>query len=565
MNFIRVRMCARSRLGTWPLVRHRADDPGPCRPRRRHRRRARCRSVLYHNYCSVCHGDKGDGRSRATGSLSTVPRDFTTRPIRGASSAANASPRPSRTAGPARPWWLWKTQLSRPTSNDWPSTCTTPSCRARRPASGRSPAPGPRWAGSRYRFHPHAGRHDGRPPQRPEGRPKRGGAFIWPIAPPATARAATAPGRARTSSTPSRAISSSRPRASATTVWPCLRRCRRRRSAARCRPGSRWPRRSRWPMSRSTCSSPSSRPRPWWPARRRRRRALTMAWRELAGVALGAAVLLGGWDTAEARRRGPDLPRPRPPPHLPSPSAAQHELGRKVYNFRCYFCHGYSGDAKTLAASYLSPLPRDFSAASPQQLPGSAILAAVRDGRAGTAMKSVPAASSTRPRCRPWRPSWPRSSCATRRRNTAYHTPENGWPEHGRFAAAFPFARGEIALDDRSSGSATSSAPAAGCSSPAASAATTARVWPTKARPGVRARCRTRAWVSSPASPTRRRWTRSPAPASTPSTRWCPGGWADGARARREAVPGQLQRSAMVATAPARTGSASSWSPRRAT
>ncbi len=33
--------------------------------------------VLYHNYCSVCHGDKGDGRSRATGSLSTLPRDFT--------------------------------------------------------------------------------------------------------------------------------------------------------------------------------------------------------------------------------------------------------------------------------------------------------------------------------------------------------------------------------------------------------------------------------------------------------------------------------------------------------
>jgi mono/diheme cytochrome c family protein len=34
-------------------------------------------AVLYHNYCSVCHGDKGDGKSRATGALSTVPRDFT--------------------------------------------------------------------------------------------------------------------------------------------------------------------------------------------------------------------------------------------------------------------------------------------------------------------------------------------------------------------------------------------------------------------------------------------------------------------------------------------------------
>jgi mono/diheme cytochrome c family protein len=32
---------------------------------------------LYHDYCSVCHGDKGDGNSRAKGGLSTRPRDFT--------------------------------------------------------------------------------------------------------------------------------------------------------------------------------------------------------------------------------------------------------------------------------------------------------------------------------------------------------------------------------------------------------------------------------------------------------------------------------------------------------
>ena len=32
-----------------------------------------------------------------------------------------------------------------------------------------------------------------------------------------------------------------------------------------------------------------------------------------------------------------------------------HETGRAIYNFRCYFCHGYSGDAQTLAARYLSP------------------------------------------------------------------------------------------------------------------------------------------------------------------------------------------------------------------
>lgn len=35
-------------------------------------------AVLYHDYCSVCHGDRGDGRSRARNSLNPPPRDFTT-------------------------------------------------------------------------------------------------------------------------------------------------------------------------------------------------------------------------------------------------------------------------------------------------------------------------------------------------------------------------------------------------------------------------------------------------------------------------------------------------------
>lgn len=32
---------------------------------------------LYHDYCSVCHGDKGDGRSRASQGLVPPPKDFT--------------------------------------------------------------------------------------------------------------------------------------------------------------------------------------------------------------------------------------------------------------------------------------------------------------------------------------------------------------------------------------------------------------------------------------------------------------------------------------------------------
>ena len=32
-------------------------------------------------------------------------------------------------------------------------------------------------------------------------------------------------------------------------------------------------------------------------------------------------------------------------------------------------------------------------------------------------------------------------------RNTSYHTPENGWPNHQQYAPAFPFALGELAMD----------------------------------------------------------------------------------------------------------------------
>jgi mono/diheme cytochrome c family protein len=34
-------------------------------------------AALYHDYCSVCHGDRGDGRSRARQGLVPPPRDFT--------------------------------------------------------------------------------------------------------------------------------------------------------------------------------------------------------------------------------------------------------------------------------------------------------------------------------------------------------------------------------------------------------------------------------------------------------------------------------------------------------
>ncbi|HIJ83573.1 MAG TPA: c-type cytochrome [Magnetococcales bacterium] len=124
----------------------------------------------------------------------------------------------------------------------------------------------------------------------------------------------------------------------------------------------------------------------------------------------------------------------------------RHELGRKIYNFRCYFCHGYSGDARTLATSYLSPKPRNFSTTSPRDLPRERMLKAIVSGVPGSAMMGFQTvldddeigavADFVR---------W--EFMIRRATNTRYHTPENGWDQHDRYAVAFPFASGELALD----------------------------------------------------------------------------------------------------------------------
>ncbi len=125
-------------------------------------------------------------------------------------------------------------------------------------------------------------------------------------------------------------------------------------------------------------------------------------------------------------------------------AGAEVELGRKVYNFRCYFCHGYSGDAKTLAATYLAPPPRDFTSGS--QLTAERILDAVRQGRDGTAMKSFRNILGDA-EMRAVAAFVEREFVRNKARNTVYHSAENGWPEHQRYAIAFPFVTGAIKLD----------------------------------------------------------------------------------------------------------------------
>jgi len=68
-------------------------------------------AALYHNYCSVCHGDKADGRSRAQGSLVPPPRDLTTAAAR-AQLAREYMIAVTRDGKPGTAMVGWKTQLS---------------------------------------------------------------------------------------------------------------------------------------------------------------------------------------------------------------------------------------------------------------------------------------------------------------------------------------------------------------------------------------------------------------------------------------------------------------------
>lgn len=120
--------------------------------------------------------------------------------------------------------------------------------------------------------------------------------------------------------------------------------------------------------------------------------------------------------------------------------------GRKVYDFYCYQCHGYSGDARTLASTYLEPKPRNFSTTDPDSLSPEQMVDAVTHGRAGTAMVSFASVASADEIAAVV--SYIRNSfMSDTKPDIIYHTKENGWDDHNRYAAAFPFANGEIPLD----------------------------------------------------------------------------------------------------------------------
>jgi len=99
-----------------------------------------------------------------------------------------------------------------------------------------------------------------------------------------------------------------------------------------------------------------------------------------------------------------------------------------------------------LASSFVSPPPRDFTGVSPEQLKRDVMIAAVRQGVSGTAMMSFSSVLNNKEIDAVVdfvRNEFMRDKKA----NTKYHTVENGWENHQRYASAFPFALNELPLD----------------------------------------------------------------------------------------------------------------------
>jgi len=99
-----------------------------------------------------------------------------------------------------------------------------------------------------------------------------------------------------------------------------------------------------------------------------------------------------------------------------------------------------------LASSYLTPRPRDFIATELDDISYEAMINAVTHGRPDTAMLGF-VNTISREDIALVVDFVRREFMQNKDRNTAYHTVENGWPNHQQYALAFPFALEEIALD----------------------------------------------------------------------------------------------------------------------
>lgn len=124
----------------------------------------------------------------------------------------------------------------------------------------------------------------------------------------------------------------------------------------------------------------------------------------------------------------------------------QSGAGRKVYDYFCYQCHGYNGDARTVAAQSLAVRPRDFTTTRPEALSREQMLRTVRHGKPRSPMRGFGRVLSDAEIEAVV--DYVRGTFMQPRRTAhRYHTEANGWRDHDRHRDAFPFATGEVPID----------------------------------------------------------------------------------------------------------------------
>ncbi len=125
------------------------------------------------------------------------------------------------------------------------------------------------------------------------------------------------------------------------------------------------------------------------------------------------------------------------------------DQGKSLYEFYCYQCHAYSGNANTVAAAYLNPKPRDFTRTNRRHVTREKMLAAVRQGKPGTAMMSFARVMNSDEMAAVV--DYIRTTLmASPQPGLAYHTAANGWENHQRYEAAFAFAMRTLPIDTAS-------------------------------------------------------------------------------------------------------------------
>lgn len=120
------------------------------------------------------------------------------------------------------------------------------------------------------------------------------------------------------------------------------------------------------------------------------------------------------------------------------------QRAKALYEQHCYFCHGYRGDAQTVASRFMNPPPKNLHLPEVTAKSVAALTAVIKKGKPGTAMQGFGGRLKDADI---------KILVLYLKQNLAqgqvsiYHSPQNGWNNHSQYAAAFPFVTGQMTLD----------------------------------------------------------------------------------------------------------------------